>query len=504
MNNSRSYNSSVSFSNNNNNNNQKQQQSNRKRNISTTSNGNKYDNTKSKYQSNTISHSPQPLQVPKNSPKVSNHDQQNNLNLSATSSKNGKENKRKFNSILSTLGLEQTVKSNNADKILLDLIKNKASSNDKNNNNNNNLLDMLNTKKEQFENKTRSSNILDTLLMNSQKQQQQQHQSEVRSVTNSSSSSKHFPVVLTAQELEMSQMLTQQKNSRHKLPINQNEISNFIEFESTNNTSDAYKQLVKNLSNHPLNAPTTATGVPTTTINNNQQKTNNNNNNKQNQQPNWPVSNNGTNVLKQLLNLKIEQPIQKTTEKKSKSKKGHHHHHHNHNNSKTKSPSTSMLASESINKFPAVNPHEKPFENYLNEDSSSKQVEIVVASTLSHVLNNNKSPTNVLENLFEKMNTKKKSVKSENDHFYSLLNKMMPVVDTNNRQKSKQQQQQQINESSSSDILKWFTGNTPQQTTTNTTTFTTTSTTTTKFSPTVLSEIEFMEMQRPQVLNKLY
>jgi hypothetical protein len=502
MNNSRSYNSSVSFSNNNNNNQKQQQQSNRKRNISNTSNGNKYDNTKSKYQSNTISHSPQPLQVPKNSPKVSNHDQQNNLNLSTTSSKNGKENKRKFNSILSTLGLEQTIKSNNADKILLDLIKNKASSNDKNNNNNN-LLDMLNTKKEQFENKTRSSNILDTLLMNSQKQQQ--HQSEVRSLTNSSSSSKHFPVVLTAQELEMSQMLTQQKNSRHKLPINQNEISNFIEFESTNNTSDAYKQLVKNLSNHPLNAPTTATGVPTT-INNNQQKTNNNNNNKQNQQPNWPVSNNGTNVLKQLLNLKIEQPIQKTTEKKSKSKKGHHHHHHNNNNSKTKSPSTSMLASESINKFPVVNPHEKPFENYLNEDSSSKQVEIVVASTLSHVLNNNKSPTNVLENLFEKMNTKKKSVKSENDHFYSLLNKMMPVVDTNNRQKSKQQQQQQINESSSSssDILKWFTGNTPQQTTTNTTTFTTTSTTTTKFSPTVLSEIEFMEMQRPQVLNKLY
>lgn len=453
MNNSRSYNNSTSFNQNYN------QKSNRKRNTSSTSNSNKYDNTKSKYQqSDLIIQSPQPLQVPKNSPKDQpNH--KNNLNSSATSSKNGKENRRKFNNILSTLGLEQSFKSNHADKILLDLIKNNAS-NDKNNNN---LLDMLNSKKEQFD-KRSSTNIFDTLLMNNG-----------TTCTQPSTSNKHFPLVLTAQELEMSQMLTQQKNSRHKLPINQNEISN--EFETSNNTSDAYKQLVQNLKNHPLNSPA-LTGVPPTVTNK--------------QSPNWPVSNNGTNVLKQLLNLQITEQIAKPEPKKNKKKSNHHHHHHHgHNTSKTKSPSSSMLA-ESNNKFPAINPHEKPFENYLNEDSTSKQVEIVVASTLNHVLDTNKSPTNVIENLFEKMESKKKSANSESDHFYSLLNKMMPVIDTSIRQKAKQAE-------SSSDILKWFSGDINKSTSS-----TLPVAASTKFSPTVLSEIEFMEMQRPQVLNKLY
>ena len=91
------------------------------------------------------------------------------------------------------------------------------------------------------------------------------------------------------------------------------------------------------------------------------------------------TNNNGTNVLRQLLNLNSE-TIQNQQEKKSK-KKQHHHHHHN----KTKSPSTSMLTSEQIESmaFPCNIPNEKQFEK-LNEET--KHVEKLVASTLNHVL----------------------------------------------------------------------------------------------------------------------
>ena len=107
---------------------------------------------------------------------------------------------------------------------------------------------------------------------------------------------------------------------------------------------DAYKQLVKNLSNHPLNSPSSTSNIMSKLQS--EQKT------KQS------TNNNGTNVLRQLLNLNSE-TIQYQQEKKSK-KKQHHHHHHN----KTKSPSTSMLTSEQIESmaFPCNIPNEKQFE----------------------------------------------------------------------------------------------------------------------------------------------
>jgi len=405
--------------------------------------------------------------------------------LSTSSQKiSNKENKKKLNNILSTLGVDnQSVKTNEADKILLNLIKSKDShqkqAQQQQPSKCNDLLEILNTKKEQYEqSRQKSNNILENLFPNKTSPQQQVVPQMPPQPP------KHFPLVLTAQELEMSQLLTQQKQNKPKLP---NATSDLNRFDDLSNTSDAYKQLVKNLSNHPLNSSSTS-GSIISKLNQSQPV----------KQQQW--SNDGTNVLRQLLNLNPDNTLYKQQQQQQqqdkKSKKKHHHHHHHHH-SKPKSPSVSMLTS---NQFPAQNPHEKPFENYFGEENkdNSKHVEIVVASTLNHVLN--KSPStqankNTLENLFEKMNMqqqqqqKRKPSKSENDHFNSLLNKMMP-----HQQQQQQQQHQQdkkTDSSSSSDILKWFTGSVP------------TMSASSNLSPNVLSEIEFMEMHQPKVLNKL-
>lgn len=455
---------------------QQQNQQQRRRNTST-SNYNKSNLLTPSTSVLSTADSPQPLQVPKNSPKlVGQQDQpqqQHRLNMSANSQKNNKENKKRLNNILSTLGVDsQSVKSNDADKILLNLIKNKEPQQQVNKCND--LLEILNTKKEQFDQNRQqrsvsSNNILENLFPTKTSPQQQ----VVPQMT--SQAPKHSPLVLTAQELEMSQLLTQQKNYKPKLP---NATSDLNRFDDLSNTSDAYKQLVKNLSNHPLNSSNNSL---MTKLNQEQRLKQ-----QQYQQQQW--SNDGTNVLRQLLNLNPE-ITQNKLEKKTKKK--HHHHHHHHKT--TKSPSTSLL-NPNQTKFPSQNPHEKPFENFFGnseETRDSKHVEIVVASTLNHVLN--KSPQtnnkNTLENLFEKMNMqqqKRKTTKSENEHFNSLLNKMMP-------QSSQSKVDNKKVSESSSDILKWFTGSSS-----------TTTATTTKLSPNVLSEIEFMEMHQPKVLNKLY
>lgn len=381
--------------------------------------------------------SPQPLQVPKNSPKFDSNNK-----------------KQTPQSIFESLGLNTDYLSGNskvdADKVLLGLIKNEKTSGKSSN-----LMNILNKKQAQ------SPSILNNLF-NQNKQMSKKGANET--------AQKHYPQILTAQELEMSQ-LNQQKISKNKLPNGLSSKHEDIE----SNDSFAYKQLVKNLSNHPLASATSLVSnkleASLAKLQSKQQM--------DSSKPSWQVSNDGTNILKQMLNLKTTDAKH---EQKNKPK---------HNKKSNKSPhlsmshgseSSSVESSPSGSKFPAVNPHEKPFENYVAEENR-KQIEQVVASALNQVLsrsptgNKQTSPTprSPIEDLIEKINIQHKEQdlkNTEHKHFNSLISKMA----------NKQPVRQDTNQS---DILKWF--NAKSNVASNND---------------ISSEIKFMEMRRPE--NKLY
>lgn len=400
--------------------------------------------------------SPQPLQVPKNSPKFID-------NKSKESS---------IHSIFESLGINTNQVEDksklDADKILLGLIKK-----DQQANQNTNLMDILN--KKQNVKKTQSPNILDNLFSQQSKPQE------------TAKNNKHYPLVLSAQELEMSQM-NQEKLSKHKLP---NEISmtklEELQQSMESNDSFAYKQLVKNLSNHPLtNSNTTLNNKLEASLNKLQNKHKFEKTEKRDtSKPSWQVSNDGTNMLKQLLNLKCE-----TNVKQAKPKKQHHHkskspHLSMSNGSNSGSSSTGSSPIESTNKFPSVNPHEKPFETYMAEENR-KQIEHVVASALSQVLSKSPNslkqlspaPKSPIQDLIEKINIQHKEQDLKNtqhEHFNSLLNKM-----------NAQQNNQKRETNNDSNILKWFSDvKIPSSRSNN------------QMSAQSLSEIEFMQMNRP-------
>lgn len=340
--------------------------------------------------------SPQPLQVPKNSPKF----------VDAARKESS------VQSILESLGLNTdhiTDKTKlDADKILLGLIKkDKKGKTDKASD----LMEIINKS-------SQSPNLLDNLLS---KQQTQPAAAAVQ---------KHYPLVLTAQELEMSQLSQQEK---YKLP-NEISMTKLEELQQCidSNDSFAYKQLVKNLSNHPLNSATALNNKLEASLAKlqNKQKLESNKN-----KPTWQVSNDGTNMLKQMLNLKSE------------SKKGAR-------STGYKSSNSSFNDSDE-GKFPAVNPHEKPFEASYTAEDNRKQIEHIVASALSHVLSKSPSssrqqpasPKSPIESLIEKINIKHKEQDlqaTKQEHFNSLLNKMGG---------SQRTQPESKNES---DILRWF------------------------------------------------
>jgi hypothetical protein len=325
---------------------------------------------------------------------------------------------------------------------------------------------------------------------------------------------------MTAQELEMSQ-LNEENLARCKLPneISMNKLEE-LQQSMESNDSFAYRQLVKNLSNHPLTAAT----------NNNVSSSNNSLlgnklenslsklqakrsliENSDNSKPNWQVSNDGTSMLKQLLNLKDHQHnhISET----AKPKKQQHHNQQqqqynkkathggkvtNNNNNKShgssvgsssSAGSSPMNDSGSNNKFPVANPHEKPqFEAYMAEENR-KQIESVVASALSKVLcgspmsssnspHDSISPTqkSPIEDLINKINLQQKQQDLKNiqhEHFNSLLNKI------NIQQQARQQQD---------DILKWFSDASKNRNNNNNSN--------NSMSAHSLSEIEFMAMNK--------
>jgi len=380
--------------------------------------------------------SPQPLQVPKNSPKF--------------------DNKTKKDHIMESLGLKSKL---DADKILLGLIKKEKTLETSN------LMNILNKKASMQQ----SSNILDSLLKVEKKPD--------------TSVQKHYPLILTAQELEMSQF-NQEKLSKLRLP-NEISMTKLEELQQSMEANDsfAYKQLVKNLSNHPLNSATSLNTKLEASLTKLQARQKMEKSEKLDKsKPSWQVSNDGTNMLKQLLNLKTEN-VKPKKQKKVKSNKSPHLSMSHGSASSASSAGSSPM--QSGDKFPAVNPHEKPFESYMAEENR-KQIEQVVTSALNQVLSKSPnsngaqvmSPKSPIENLLAKINTQnKQEVNTISEHFNSLLDKM-----------NKQQIKQDTN-----DILKWF----------NKTNLTAKSN---HFSAQTLSEIEFMEMQRPQgaAMNKLF
>ena len=376
----------------------------------------------------TPSDSPQPPQVPKNSPK--------------DSPEMGKEN----------------IEISNANKILLGLIK-KDTQQDLNelNQTGTHLLEMLNKKPNQ------PNNILNTLFTaplntnNSNNNNNNNNKLVNNNKQASSPTPRHFPQILTAQELEMSQINEQNKT---KLPME-------INVKEAEKNSDAYKQLVKSLSSQVISPK------PNDIVQKLQQK--------QIKQVN--ESNDATKVLRQMLNLnKIEEEVVKKTTPKSKK-----YYHHKHNKSAHLSKSQSNNESFDTKPTVASPPHqEKPLENLNPIQKLDKDVLLGQAPS-------NNSSSNSLKNFIDKINKKQEKTteqKSEQEHFNLLLNKINIVPQS-------QEVNNNNNSNTNNNILKWFTaGNAPNgkltlQGSTN-------------LSPTTLSEIEFIENhQRPiQINNK--
>ncbi len=272
--------------------------------------------------------SPQPLQVPKNSPKFD-------------------ANKTNKDKILESLGLNMNKPSLDADKILLGLIK-------KEKNTSSNLMNILNKKPT-----SPMSNILDNLFAI-----KSQHQQQTSAELTTQSVHKYQPLILTAQELEMSQ-LNQEKLAKCKLP-NEISINKLEELQQSmeSNDSFAYKQLVKNLSNHPLTSATSSLNSKLeASLSKLKQAKNVNNNNSAENKPSWQVSNDGTNMLKQLLNLSNNNEASVKLKKHSNHKKNSKSHqkldHLSTSQDSTGSVSGGPSPNDSgINKFPSVNPRE--------------------------------------------------------------------------------------------------------------------------------------------------
>lgn len=326
------------------------------------------------------------------------------------SSKNTKEN------FMQSLGLSKTVDAKQADQLIMNMLKNSKDLKSEEPKQVN-LMDM-------FGKKTTNSNILGELF-------------------SQNSQPKHHPVILTAQELELSQInkpvnrlftsLSQTPDLASKLKSPNSCGSNSCASECSSTNSDmpndchAYKQLIKNLNSNSLSTPSS---VPTRNFENVlmklQQKKHENNvqtavNTAQN------LAKDGTNLLKQLLHLNTENRDDKS---RIRQKKSHHAKNQKPNKqelitSVESTVTTTTTTTITQTQFPSVDPHEKPFQSLAPK-------------------------SNQLENLLSKMKQPiketKQELKTDKEHFNSLLNKI-----AGHSKPSKQ-----INEPEN--ILKWFNG----------------------------------------------
>jgi len=415
--------------------------------------------------------SPQPLQVPKNSPKsVQSHKGKKKTSSLQQSSSNN---------ILGDLGLYNNAAHSastdgdqlNADKIILGLIKKNTNEKDKQ------LLEILNLNKKiansNYKPTSSCHNIMDFFNGTSVPVQ-----TPTPETTTTLLSQRFNPtVMLAAQELERSQlnqphhMSTKSSNKNHLNKSNGSTSSNhsnssrgvnntsssssrssnnehksfkptsnlrsLIDSSSNldlNNSSVAYKQLVKNLSNHPLNTPPQGCAKSLSQDNIlyklSKKMTNTTSG------VSSPLTMNemdGTNVLKHMLKMKTDNDDSKKSsddkgEKKSKSKR------HTHRSSKSKSKDATTESTKT-QKFPSINPHEKPFQTLPVKHSG----EII----------NLPSPSN---DQFATMMQKAKE-QHEQNNFNMLLSKIMP--DFVNQLQIGQTSQHGVS-NANNNILKWF------------------------------------------------
>lgn len=377
--------------------------------------------------------SPEPLQVPKNSPKSN----QNNQHKTKKSIHNLKSEfgPGVYLNIVSTESPKITEATKlddykNADKILLGLL-NKATQAAMPTSANVNILDILNQNRAPIKTKSKSTSSSHSSFSpssqnsssNSVSASAKKHVASISKsntitldglfgktaskgmYTNTSTQQpRHYPQVFSAQELEMiqlNQVLNTQKTTQIKESVS--DLFNSVDSIDENNNSNAYKQLVKNLSNHPLSAKI--------------QKQ------KQASPVNHQQHQDGNSILKQLLNINLDESADKSSKSISKKSPGHKkskspssHHKDSSNASLDKSLQNDKSTSS---KFPSVNPHEKPFQSLPVESNPFQNlIQKMKQSQLNQILEINK----------QEIDLKKKKVhlNSEYEHFNSLLNKIMP------------------------------------------------------------------------------
>jgi hypothetical protein len=393
--------------------------------------------------------SPEPLQVPKNSPKSNQtHPQKakksiHNLNsefgpgvyLNIVSTESAK---NPTNDAQITAAATATADYKNADKILLGLL-NKTPQVIMPTSANVNILDILNHNQVATKTKSKSTSSSHSSFSPSSQNSSSNSVSASAKKSNAAKSNtinldglfgktktaqslgatksgvytssqqpRHYPQVFSAQELEMiqlNQVLNVQKSAHVKESVS--DLFHSVDSpDENNNNSNAYKQLVKNLSNHPLSAAKIQ---------------------KQKQVSPVQQSQDGTNILKQLLHINFDESLTLDKKPKSASKKSPGSGHKKSkspykdwsNASLDKSLPQSSDKSTSSSKFPSVNPHEKPFQSLPVESNPFENlIQKMKQSQLNQILELNK----------QEIDLKKKKVhlNSEYEHFNSLLNKIMP------------------------------------------------------------------------------
>jgi hypothetical protein len=372
--------------------------------------------------------SPQPLQVPKNSPNL------------LQSLKGKKQESASISQEISTSSNFSSLEKN-PDKVLMNLLKKNTCINE-NLDKKNDILDLLNKKPTATsKNTVQPKNILDSLFSS------QQETSMPTQVT------RHFPKVLTVQELELNQIKSKTSKSPKKSSKKSNPIRTLTDnktytskksnssmsntstgsdssssckniknsHEPSKNTSDAYKQLVKNLNNHPLSTPPLNLGkILLSNSGNNAndelltqinkiKSTSHHQSHNLNQQ-----KIDEANFLKQFLNLKKTNNKSEETEKTAAKQHIHHH------------SKSSRLTSNSDFIFPTVNPKERPFESFFTNQIVQKPSSASLPSAHS---------SGSIENLILKMNASQLKERttfanqySEQQNFNSLLTKLMPSL----------------------------------------------------------------------------
>lgn len=500
--------------------------------------------------------SPKPLQVPKNSPRAPLDNSESERSKTASSrqqkttnnktTKSTKQSKKISTSVLTSLGLAEEMKissdeiddstllgygsshhatvssminSNNsdADKILLSLLKSndctaakKAPSKQEKMmmttatttaGGKVDLLDMLNKPN----NKPVETSVKPVDIVKSMFQKESTKTVQPAAKPNVP---RHFPQIFSVQELEMDQ-IAKMKQQTSKLPTNTQELEGGHKHQKTMvshhaHDNSAYSKLLLNLNNESKQQPASHLNSLFSKLESKPAHQKPSNPANATQQP----TNEGTNILKQLLNLKPAATDSSPADqgKDKKSKKQHRHHKQskstkNGGSEKNSSPNVSQMSEPQ---------HQQQQKHAQEPPTTSLQAHVVD----KYALNKKTVDSNAhIEHLLNKINESKhrehkkhhdQAAKQQKDHFNSLLTKIQgqqPQGATSQSQASSSSHllpsvhqataatTHMLVKEDKSDILKWFTKAEPSRPQQHNE----------KVNWTSLNEIELMQRQRPLV-----